>query len=84
LARFIQVAPNPTEGRFHVKSEMINVPNLFIEVVDVQGRIVYQYQQGNVSGSFDHAIDISDQALGIYVLRISDGVREVTQRIIRQ
>lgn len=70
--------PNPSTGEFNITltNESNAVYNL--EVMDLDGRIVYQ---GVVSGA-SHVLDLSDKANGSYIVRIADEESQSVKRIV--
>jgi hypothetical protein len=68
------VMPNPNNGEFIIQIELSTAENLRIELVDVLGR---KLREWNVSGqqSMQIPVDISEQASGMYlvILRTENG-----------
>jgi hypothetical protein len=68
------VMPNPNSGEFIIQIELSAAENLRIELVDVLGR---KLREWNLSGqqSMQIPVDISEQASGMYLvlLRSEDG-----------
>ncbi|MBL4594471.1 MAG: T9SS type A sorting domain-containing protein [Flavobacteriales bacterium] len=72
------VYPNPSRnGKFNMEV-LNNSPESYIEVLNLMGTIIYT---ANI-GSTKVVIDISDQAKGIYLIRIVDGEQTITKKVI--
>ncbi|MBL0046945.1 MAG: T9SS type A sorting domain-containing protein [Bacteroidetes bacterium] len=76
---FIQ--PNPSSGLFHViaKQRGANL-NPAIEIYNAFGKLVYHKLEIDMSAP----IDISEQANGIYFVRVISEAEQHTQRIVKQ
>ena len=75
----IKLYPNPTSQMLNISSN-INFNGL--QVVDLQGRIVYNQTIGNLSSST--RINISELNAGIYFVKISNNQGVIsTQRFIK-
>lgn len=78
----IGVYPNPNNGTFNVQftpsSEKVNVT-----VFDLRGRVIYDKQFSN-NGLFSETIQLNNVESGIYLVKIQDGSRKITKRIIVQ
>lgn len=76
----IGVYPNPNNGAFNVQftpsSEKVNVT-----VFDLRGRVIYDKQFSN-NGLFNETIQLNNVESGIYLVRIEDGSRKVSKKII--
>ncbi len=79
----IEIYPNPNDGKFFVAGEEVMAQELTIEVSDARGRIVFTHYEERVSG-FRQAIDISDEAEGVYVVKVTDGQRTAITRIVKE
>jgi hypothetical protein len=70
LANGVNVFPNPNAGSFGI-SVNANVGNMTIEMLDLQGRVVYSSLEKNVQVGFAKQISIGNVANGVYVLRLT-------------
>jgi hypothetical protein len=79
----IRTQPNPTTGRFQLQLDELRQGNAQIEIINFNGNII---ERRNLSASKGQALkfDLSNQASGIYLVRITtaDGVR--TQKVVVQ
>lgn len=72
----INIYPNPTDGIFIIDRFLGS-----IEIYNIQGKIIYSSSQINPS---NHTIDISNQPQGIYFIKMNDGEKYYSRKIIIQ
>lgn len=75
VAEQISVFPNPNDGRFTL--QIIGATkDLTLKIIDVQGRVLREWQEPNPTTNYTKNIDIEDFAQGIYFLQVqtNDGV----------
>lgn len=65
----VSIYPNPSSGIFTIEANNYMVNDWMIEIIDVQGQLIYQNKVDNES-SFIRNIDISEFAQGLYYVRI--------------
>ncbi len=68
------VSPNPAQGQTLVTVNLEKTADTFIELLDLNGRVVSRLEQGNMSAG-KHALVLSTAALnnGLYILRMRSG-----------
>ncbi|SFT79299.1 Por secretion system C-terminal sorting domain-containing protein [Lishizhenia tianjinensis] len=76
----ISVYPNPTSGILNITSAGQH-DDLAIQMVDVNGRVVYVGSEELASGS-NVKIDISNLTTGVYMLNLTNGTSINTYRVI--
>jgi len=70
----LNVFPNPSKGNFTLTYENSSNREVSLEVLDIQGRIVYaEAAIGSGLGSVRHEFDLSALNPGFYLMRLSDG-----------
>jgi PKD repeat protein len=74
----IDVFPNPNSGQFSLKLEGIN-GDIDVSITDIQGKLMRNWNFTNVSDSWNTAIDASELASGIYIVKVqtSEGIKNV-------
>ncbi|WP_282134691.1 reprolysin-like metallopeptidase [Seonamhaeicola maritimus] len=77
----LKVFPNPNKGEFTIKFNNATKSNIDLEVYDLRGRIIYSQKYQNVT-SFDESINLNNIQSGMYILNLSDGLRQSTKKII--
>ncbi len=76
----IRVYPNPSGGRMNIEVGPVWQGGI-IQVLDMQGKVLLDRKVSKRSGV---TIDVSKLPSGTYLLRLSQGQRQVTQRFIRE
>lgn len=77
--RIFRAYPNPTNGRINLEfSEPTTT--IFVEVFGMMGERILAKE---VSGFSLYELDLSEQAKGVYIVRISDGSTVAVERIIK-
>jgi hypothetical protein len=77
----LEVYPNPSHGRFFLSADHLSADHLQIEITDARGRTVLQRSLLHPGGSLEEALDLSDLAEGLYLLRVNGRERSGTQRL---
>lgn len=73
-----EMYPNPATNFIALKN--INIANTEIRIFDVTGKKVYQ----NIKGTHQENIDVSHLKSGIYVVSISEGSQQVSEKLMIQ
>jgi hypothetical protein len=77
----IQIYPNPTEGQLAVKLlDFESLENARIQIFDLTGKRVYD----NLNISHSNFIDLSDAAIGTYIIKIKVGESIHEWKIIKK
>ncbi|CAN5918247.1 hypothetical protein BH11BAC7_BH11BAC7_16010 [soil metagenome] len=79
LENSVSVYPNPNNGTFTI-SINANLGDVQIEMLDIQGRIIYTSHESNVAAGFTNAVSLDGMSNGIYMLRLTSGD---TQQMIK-
>jgi subtilisin-like proprotein convertase family protein len=77
----LSIYPNPNDGNFNIVFDNAIGDKVNISVFDISGRSVY-VKAFDVSSVFDQNINLNAVSPGMYLVRIVDGNRTVTQKII--
>jgi hypothetical protein len=75
-------APNPSDGKFTLKFNAPDTEEIIIRIYDVNGKTVYEETDKNFDGTYNKKIDISSEGQGIYFLKIQQGAKFDTRKII--
>lgn len=76
---FVKIYPNPSKGLFNITS-LRNITNAKIQVVDINGRVVYQ-ETRNIQGT--SSIDLSALKTGVYIMNINGDNFSKTEKLIK-
>jgi hypothetical protein len=74
------VTPNPNNGNFQIKGELVSNTNFLINVTDLQGKVIYNSSHN--SKLLNETINLSNIENGSYLVNISSDLGKVTKRII--
>jgi hypothetical protein len=80
----VSAFPNPVTEELQVKissQELLKV--ITISVIDLNGRVISQQKKFNPGTEFQASFEASEWAKGVYLLRLSDGERVTTKKIIK-
>jgi hypothetical protein len=75
------VYPNPNKGEFTIKLNSSISSNIKVNVFDIRGRVIYKNNFKN-AGDFNEKISLTTVQSGMYILKVSDGLRKSTKKII--
>ena len=75
-------SPNPSDGRFTLKFNTPETGKTSINIYDVNGKEVYKENVKNLDGPYEKDIDISTEGKGTYFLKIQQGKKFSTRKII--
>ena len=78
----LSIYPNPSNGIVNVRFETISNDIIKIALFDLQGRRIYSSNHINNQSLFDEPIATGKLASGIYLLKVSQGNRSTTKRVI--
>ena len=76
--RYIRLSPNPTSGQFTLFLDLPNEKNTMAAIFDISGKTVIS--EVPVHARYD--FDLTNEATGVYLLRIKIGEVEVTKRVV--
>lgn len=80
----LNLFPNPSAGMFNLKFDLPQEGETTIRIFNSAGRLIYNYELGTYSGSFEDSVDISQNGAGTYYLEIRQDNKTLTKKIILQ
>ena len=83
----LTVVPNPSKGIFAVKGALAadNDADVYMQVTDIAGRVVYSKQITALNGKLDEEINLGNAANGMYLLSLrSEGGQQVFHIVVEQ
>tara|TARA_B000000475_G_C15640844_1_gene301523 strand:- start:177 stop:467 length:291 start_codon:yes stop_codon:yes gene_type:complete len=72
-----KISPNPNNGEFEINLSYIR-ENTSIEILDLNGKLVYQTRLNNKS----HSININSISRGIYLISLIENGKRKTKKLI--
>jgi hypothetical protein len=76
------VFPNPNNGIFTIQFDQQEKRKTKIEIVDAQGKLVFEESLGKFSGQYKKEIDLKNRGTGIYIIKIQQGKKMVSNKVI--
>lgn len=67
----VSIYPNPSSGTFTVAIPAAKYAKLLMNIVNVEGQIVYSFEQKDLNGDFLKDVQLNDLAKGIYYIRLT-------------
>lgn len=83
-SQFITISPNPTSGLFTLTIENANSDEVVITIVDIQGKVVYNELDKNISATYTKQINLTDLSKGIYFVKLNVGSDLKVEKLIVQ
>ena len=80
----IDIYPNPSDGTFNIKLKNEDLSPVLIQVYNLSGQLVYERSHEYPGADAEIKLDLSDQANGIYQVRMVQGDWVMHQKIILQ
>lgn len=78
----LKLLPNPNNGLFTLQAATAPASSFTLDIIDLQGRLIRHKQFQANSGSFQQEFDLRDEAKGIYFLRVSDGEKVGSMKVV--
>ncbi len=79
----MNIFPNPNNGLFTLEMNTSKAGAFYIEIINLQGQIVFS-KQIQQEGFYRDEINLSNEASGIYYIRINDGINNKVSKIMIQ
>src|SRR5690606_25571287 len=78
------IFPNPNNGEFTIKLNSGSSNDIKISVYDIRGRLILNNVYSNESTDFNKTINLNNAQSGMYLVNITDGIKQITEKIIVQ
>ncbi|MCW3127921.1 MAG: C-terminal target protein [Bacteroidetes bacterium] len=78
----LSVFPNPNNGSFTLRANVITLGDVSVKIIDMLGRDVYQKTLTNQNGEVVQNIDISGLAKDVYTVQVSSSMGQATKRVV--
>jgi len=84
IAAGVNVFPNPNNGAFVLTIEHADFNEMSLEIMSVEGKLVFSDKVSNVKGTYVRRLDLTGFANGTYYLRITTDSETVIRKVVRQ
>ncbi len=78
---YLTSSPNPSNGQMKIRFSGLAVPTT-IQVLDLNGKEIYTEKLNDFDGNYNKDIDIKNEARGTMILKIIQGDKIMTHKII--
>jgi hypothetical protein len=76
------VFPNPTRGAFNLNLKLVNTDKVSVQLYDVRGRLIDEKKYYNTTVNFSERIFFKKASKGLYLLRVINGSKQATRKLI--
>jgi hypothetical protein len=83
LAANFKIYPNPSDGNFEIQLLNTSGETISLQLFDLKGRVVYT-DLVKESGKINRSIAINNLSTGVYLLKVFEGNRQVTKKVVIQ
>ena len=74
--------PNPSNGNFNLQFETASTALVKLQLFDLTGRLVREMQFSDVTARFSESISFKNTAKGLYLLKIKNGSKQTTRKLL--
>lgn len=78
----LKVYPNPARSNAQLELNFNEKATTVIQVTDMNGKIVYNSNLGELSGTYRHEFDLTDWSKGVYIIDIQHGDERLKEKLI--
>jgi len=80
----LSVYPNPNNGMFQIALSNFSGKTPQLAVYDLLGNVVFQSSENVAGNLFLKDVDLSSYSTGMYIVRVVDGAKVYTAKVVRQ
>ena len=78
----LQIFPNPNQGIFNLKFNLLKQDNTIIRIYEASGKVIYENNLGQFQGDFIEQINLNNKPSGTYYLMIQQGKDSISKKVI--
>ena len=78
----IQLFPNPASDKITISSGKSIESNVFVNIIDVAGRVAQTASFNHLTANAQQSIDISKLAKGVYFVKINSANSEMIEKLV--
>lgn len=78
----LYVWPNPNQGQFRIETVLSGNAPVRLEIVNLQGQVVYERNYEYASGTFAEEVNLENAAKGVYFVRFDVGGNVKMEKIV--
>ena len=76
------IYPNPTKGTFTLNLEVVNTNKVSVQLFDVRGRLIGEKNYFNTNINFSESIFFEKASTGLYLVKITNGNKQTTRKLL--
>lgn len=76
------IYPNPNNGMFTLRANTEKAGNLYVQIFNMNGQVVYMNRFSKNSGLSEFTIQLTDIKTGVYIMKVMNGQNFDIQRLI--
>jgi hypothetical protein len=76
------IYPNPTKGTFTLNLEVVNTAKVSVQLYDVRGRLIGEKNYFNTNINFSESVFFEKAGTGLYLVKITNGNKQTTRKIL--
>lgn len=80
----VSIYPNPSTGLFNIVATNVKAETITVQVLDLQGKVVYSASDKAVSSSYNKSINLEGLAKGLYYIKLNSENGSKVQKIVIQ
>lgn len=74
--------PNPSNGNFNLTFDTVSSDSVNLQLFDLTGRLLREVKYAQVTSKFSKNISFKDTSNGLYLLKITNGGKQTTRKIV--
>jgi len=74
--------PNPSDGNFHLMFDAVSSDFVHLQLFDITGRLIREIRYQNITQRFSESISFDSISAGFYLLKITNGTKQTTRKIV--
>ncbi len=74
--------PNPSNGNFKLTFDTISSDHVKLQLFDLTGRLLREVNYSQVASRFSENVSFNDTSNGLYLLKITNGGKQTTRKIV--
>ena len=80
----VSIYPNPSTGLFNIVANNVKAQTITVQVLDLQGKVVYTASDRSASSSYNKALNLEVLAKGLYYIKLTSENGSKVQKIVIQ
>ncbi|ARV07413.1 hypothetical protein BTO04_12250 [Polaribacter sp. SA4-10] len=74
--------PNPSNGAFNLNFQVVDTDRVIVQLFDITGRLIGEKNYLNTKNNFSKKIFFDKTSPGLYLVRVKNGVKQTTRKLI--